>query len=77
MDSQYSTAFAISKNLFMDIQKSGCILGYPLFIFGYPKIELWISSNQLIFGYPKMYLRISINRFLDIQNEFWVSINRE
>ena len=47
----------------MDIQKSGCILGYPLFIFGYPKIELWISSNQLIFGYPKMYFRISINRF--------------
>ena len=76
----------------MDIQKSGCILGYPLFIVGYPKIELWIASNQLIFGYPKMYFKISINRYLDIQkmnygypnihfwmskNEFWVSINRE
>ena len=55
---------------FMDIQKSGCILGYPLFIFGYPKIELWISSNQLIFGYPKVYFRKSINRFLDIQK--WI-----
>ena len=45
--------FWISKNRFMDILK---------YIFGYPKIDLWISNIQLIFLYPKIDLWISINR---------------
>ena len=44
--------FWISKNRFMDILK---------YIFGYQKIELWISNIQLIFGYPKIDLWISKN----------------
>ena len=38
----------------MDIQKSN--YEYPKFsrIFGYTKMDFWISLNTLIFGYPKM-----------------------
>ena len=39
MDIQYSADFRISKNRFMDIQKS---------IYGYPKIELWISKKRIM-----------------------------
>ena len=38
MDIQYSADLRISKNRIMDIQKS---------IYGYPKIELWISKNRI------------------------------
>ena len=38
--------FWISKNEFKDIHKS--IFGHPLFIFGYPKVNLWISLNTFL-----------------------------
>ena len=36
-------------------------------IYGYPKIDLWISKNQTNLGYPKIELWISKNRIMDIQ----------
>ena len=49
--------------------------GYPKInlIYGYPKIDLWISKTRFldkynsIFGYPLFDFWISIIRFLDIQ----------
>ena len=39
MDIQYSADLRIPKNRIMDIQKS---------IYGFPKIELWISNNRFM-----------------------------
>ena len=36
--------------------------------YGYPKIDLWISLNQIIYGYPKIELWVSKNRIMDILN---------
>ena len=70
-----SVSFSLSSRMRITRKKSLWKRNIFKMNYGYPKIELWISLNQIIMdiqkknhGYPKIELWISL-----IQAYFWIS----